>query len=81
VDGIVRGCVISLFGLTYRAGPVLDSLLMGAASAYVGLQIPVAAGALICLITITVMSPKRKQLAVEMEQDSTAATIAEAKSA
>ncbi len=52
---------------------------MGAASTYVGLQIPVAAGALICLITITVMSPKRKQLAVEMEQDSTAATIAEVK--
>ena len=40
-----------------------------------------AIGALICLITVTVMSPKRKQLAAEMERDSTAATIAEAKTA
>ena len=54
---------------------------MGAASTYVGLQMPVAAGALICLIAVTVMSPKRKQLAAEMERGSTAATIAEAKTA
>ena len=67
VDGAMRGRVMSLFGLTYRAGPALGAFLMGAASTYVGLQIPVAGGAVICLIAIMFMYPKRKVLASEME--------------
>ncbi|MBT3991137.1 MAG: MFS transporter [Rhodospirillaceae bacterium] len=67
VDGAMRGRVMSIFGLTYRAGPALGALIMGAASTYVGLQIPVAGGAVICLIAVLLMLPKRKRLAAEME--------------
>jgi len=79
VDGAMRGRVMSLFGLTYRAGPAVGSLLMGAASTYVGLQIPVAAGAIICLIAVTIMLPRRQRLAAEMERDDATAPIEEAK--
>ncbi len=81
VDGAMRGRVMSLFGLTYRAGPALGSLMMGAASTYVGLQIPVAVGAIICLIAITIMLPKRQRLAAEMEGDNTAPIPGEMKPA
>ncbi len=67
VEGEMRGRVMSLFGLTYRAGPAVGALLMGAASTYVGLQIPVAGGAVICLIAVLFMLPKRKRLAEDME--------------
>lgn len=71
VDGAMRGRVMSIFGLTYRAGPALGALIMGSASTYVGLQLPVAGGAVICLIAILVMWPKRKRLAAGMEGDRT----------
>ena len=43
------GRVLSIYGLSFRAGPALGALGMGAASEWFGLQIPVAAGAVVCI--------------------------------
>lgn len=71
VDGKMRGRVMSLFGLTYRAGPAIGALIIGGASNYVGLQISVAGSAIICLIAVLFLLPQRKRLAGEMEGDRT----------
>ena len=42
--------VLSLYGLSFRAGPAVGALIMGTASEFYGLQMPVIVGALICLI-------------------------------
>jgi predicted MFS family arabinose efflux permease len=47
VDEAVRGRVLSLFGLIFRGGPALGALIMGAASELVGLQAPLATGAVL----------------------------------
>ncbi len=47
VEDEMRGRVLSLFGLIFRGGPALGALVMGAASEFVGLQVPLAAGALL----------------------------------
>jgi predicted MFS family arabinose efflux permease len=46
VEDEMRGRVLSLFGLIFRGGPALGALVMGTASEAVGLQAPLAAGAL-----------------------------------
>src|SRR3546814_1217861 len=43
------GRVLSIYGLSFRAGPALGAILMGAASEFVGLRIPVAVGAVLCI--------------------------------
>lgn len=69
VEGAMRGRVMSLYSLTYRAGPALGALLMGGLSIWTGLQIPVALGAGICLVALVMILPHRKRLAAEMEDD------------
>jgi MFS family permease len=48
VDSQMRGRVLGVYGLLSRGGPGVGALLAGAVSAHFGLQVPVAAGALIC---------------------------------
>ncbi len=52
VDASVRGRVLSIFGLTFRAVPALGALVMGAASESVGLRWPLAAGAFLVLLSL-----------------------------
>ena len=49
-DPGVLSRVLSLYGLSMRAGPAAGALIMGAASEYVGLQAPVIVGAMLCLV-------------------------------
>jgi MFS family permease len=49
VEPAMRGRVMAIFGMIIRGGPALGALLMGAASEAVGLRLPVAAGALLCV--------------------------------
>lgn len=49
VDASMRGRVLSLFGLIFRGGPALGALVMGAASDYVGLRLPIFVGAILVL--------------------------------
>jgi len=67
VDGAFRGRVMSLYGLTYRAGPSMGALLLGSASTVFGFQWPVIGGALLCLVAIAVVLPFYKRLSVELE--------------
>lgn len=47
VDSTMRGRVLSLYGLIFRAGPALGALVMGLASEVVGLRWPLVMGALL----------------------------------
>jgi predicted MFS family arabinose efflux permease len=50
VEDRMRGRVLSLWGLIFRGGPALGALAMGAASEVLGLQAPLALGALLGLL-------------------------------
>ncbi|MDF2782059.1 MAG: transporter [Geminicoccaceae bacterium] len=63
VDEGMRGRVLSLFGLIFRGGPALGALVMGAASELVGLQAPLAAGALLGLIACGLLLRRRDAIA------------------
>ena len=59
VDEHMRGRALSLFGLIFRGGPALGALAMGAASEVLGLQVPLAAGALLGLIAAGLLWRRR----------------------
>lgn len=50
VDGPMRGRVLSLYGVIFRGGPAIGSFTMGWAAQFVGLHIPVATGAVVCVL-------------------------------
>lgn len=49
VDSSMRGRVLGIYGLLFRGGPAVGALLMGWASDYVGLQLPIFIGAALVL--------------------------------
>ena len=63
VDEGMRGRVLSLFGLIFRGGPALGALVMGAASELIGLQAPLAVGALLGLIACGLLLRRRRAIA------------------
>jgi len=63
VDESMRGRVLSLFGLIFRGGPALGALAMGFASELVGLQVPVAAGALLGIAACVWIWRRRQAIA------------------
>ena len=50
VDPEKRGRVMGLYGVVFRAGPSVNTLLMGWISSFLGLQVTVAIGAGLCLL-------------------------------
>jgi predicted MFS family arabinose efflux permease len=46
----MRGRVLSMHGIVFRAGPALGALIMGGASDVVGLRLPLAIGAMVVLV-------------------------------
>jgi len=50
VDAHMRARVLSLFGLIFRGGPALGVLIMGSASDFVGLRLPVVVGAVLVIV-------------------------------
>jgi predicted MFS family arabinose efflux permease len=59
VDEDMRGRALRLFGLIFRGGPALGALVIGAASELLGLQAPLAAGALLGLIAAGLLWRRR----------------------
>ena len=67
VEGAMRGRIMSLYGLTWRGAPAVGALIIGAASSWFGLQVPLAAGAVLCFIAWIAILPRRKVLRDELE--------------
>jgi MFS family permease len=70
VDDAMRGRVMSLYGVIFRGGPAVGALIMGAVSEHLGLQIPVAIGAAICLGVAAWAATKRESLATHLRKPS-----------
>jgi MFS family permease len=49
VDSHVRGRVVSVYGMIFRAGPATGALIMGGLSETLGWEWPVAGGAFLCI--------------------------------
>jgi MFS family permease len=83
VEDNMRGRVMSIYGLIFRSGPALGTLIMGFAAEYVGLRWPVAVGAGICLFFWAITIRNRATIAKHVELDAPRVTskIIEAKAA
>lgn len=68
VEGSIRARVMSLYSMTFRVAPSLGATAMGAAADIVGLQIPVATGALLFLLMWIWIYRKRAVLTGELER-------------
>ena len=69
VSGEVRGRVMSLYGMISRGGPALGAFSMGAATEWIGLQIPVAAGGVCCIILFFWALKKAPEMAKSLEKE------------
>ena len=69
VDGQMRGRVMSFYGLIGRSGPAAGALLMGGLSEAVGLRLPVAGGAAICVGAWLWMLRRQRGIARIIESD------------
>jgi MFS family permease len=69
VEGPMRGRVVSLYGVIFRGGPAIGSFTMGWAAQFVGLHIPIAAGAIVCVAmwAWTMRNIRRVARALEVE--------------
>jgi predicted MFS family arabinose efflux permease len=83
VEDNMRGRVMSIYGLIFRSGPALGTLIMGFAAEYVGLRLPVAVGAGVCVFFWAITIRNRKTIAkhVELDAPRVKSTIIEAKAA
>ncbi len=50
VSGRMRGRILSLYGTIYIGGPALGALIIGSIAEFTGLRLPLAVGAILCLI-------------------------------
>ncbi len=66
-DPAMLGRTLSIYGLSFRAGPALGAIVMGAASEWVGLRIPVAAGAVLCVGAWWWAERRRRPMAAILE--------------
>ena len=66
-DPSMRGRVLSLYGMIGRAGPAIGALIMGALAEVFGLRWPVMGGAVIMLLFLFWLLPRRKMMAASLE--------------
>lgn len=71
-DPAILSRVLSLYGLSFRAGPAAGALIMGVASEFYGLQAPVIAGALICLVAWFWTRRRMTEIAAALEDGESA---------
>jgi predicted MFS family arabinose efflux permease len=64
----MRGRVLSLYGVIFRGGPAVGSLLMGGLSDLVGLRWPLAVGGLLCLAAAAFVWRGRRRMIVLLER-------------
>jgi predicted MFS family arabinose efflux permease len=68
-QGPMLGRVLSLYGLTWRAGPALGALIMGSLADSLGMRWPVAGGATLCLVGWVFAMRHRQRLAALLESE------------
>jgi MFS family permease len=66
-DPSMRGRVLSLYGMINRAGPAIGALIMGALAEVLGLRWPVMGGAVVMLLFLFWLMPRRKTMAASLE--------------
>lgn len=64
----MRGRVLSLFGVIFRAGPGVGALIMGWAADLAGLAWPVAIGAVIGLVFFAMANARQERLQAALEE-------------
>lgn len=64
----MRGRVLSLYGVIFRGGPAVGSLLMGGLSDLVGLRWPLAVGGLLCVAAAALTWRGRRRMIVLLER-------------
>jgi predicted MFS family arabinose efflux permease len=69
VDPSLRGRVISIYGLVAQGVPSIGTMMMGGLAEHVGLRLPVAGGALVCLFLWHQAWKQRKPMADVLEAD------------
>jgi len=60
--------VLSLYGVIFRGGPAVGSLVMGALSGPFGLRWPLAVGGLLCLVATALLWRRRRRMSVLLER-------------
>jgi len=72
VDVQLRGRIMALYGMIFRAGPAVGAVLMGSLSGHFGLRLPLAAGALVSCSFWAWTRLKQRRIAETLEADPTA---------
>ena len=69
VDVQLRGRIMALYGMMFRAGPAVGAVLMGSLSGHFGLRLPLAAGALVSCSFWAWTRLKQRRIAETLEAD------------
>jgi predicted MFS family arabinose efflux permease len=75
VDVRMRGRIMALYGMIFRAGPAVGAVLMGSLSGHFGLRLPLAAGALISCGFWAWTRLKQRSIAETLEADPSLASV------
>jgi MFS family permease len=68
VDACMRGRVMALYGLIFRAGPAIGALIVGVASEHFGLRLPLALGAAASCAFWLSTRLRHKEIAAALEE-------------
>jgi predicted MFS family arabinose efflux permease len=68
----MRGRIMALYGMIFRAGPAIGAVLMGSLSGHFGLRLPLAVGALVSCGFWAWTRLKAKRMAETLEADPSA---------
>jgi MFS family permease len=75
VDVRMRGRIMALYGMIFRAGPAVGAVLMGSLSESFGLRLPLAVGALVSCGFWALSRFKQKRMAETLEADPAATPV------
>jgi MFS family permease len=75
VDVRMRGRIMALYGMIFRAGPAVGAVLMGALSEQFGLRLPLAVGALVSCGFWAWTRIRQKRMAETLETDPSVAPV------
>lgn len=76
VSAGMRGRVMALYGMIFRAGPAVGAVLVGSASEQLGLRLPLAIGALVSCGFWLLTRLRHRQIAAALEEPPTPAARA-----